>query len=552
MKNTILDKMTGSRADDEAFDVISTLNRFPSQSKGSINFMSMRIDKTLDEAGDNRFMIGNAAAKLMGADYDGDVIYSVLDMYRDAGNSAAELIKIQEAMAKERDLMERTAKNIRYDGEAGGNSFRDILSIKENKMKAFYADNTDEVSEVLSTVSSNIKSTGIGSMDNAMVANRNLLDYVYGEALNRGTINGAQYNEAIDSFGAVSDLTVQNFISAKKFTPEGVGINPEELAGLSGQERTDFILNRSEQYLNTQTELPNLLRNVNSSNMDNVIKQMNTLGVIGEGQEELFRTGLSHVAVAQEATSNYGGIRGIASNVAKSSGRSDSLVMDAVNNAPETILPMPDMNRYVDAMFDNSSQTSINYYNSIEKTGSYVADNVAKINNRNSGVDLGFSEVAENQVSNLTDLFRENHTARANKTAGEVLGSIKTKASGLAGSTAFKVGAGFSAMWMLGSAIKSGVTPEGDEAQQEATPQEVNPAALLTSPTARVTPNGENVRLNISGSGNVNQNEVAGIINQQVGQMTGMPMNTNVNISDNTQELDRGFYENAMNKILGF
>ena len=106
---------------------------------------------------------------------------------------------------------------------------------------------------------------------------------------------------------------------------------------------------------------------------------------------------------------------------------------------------------------------------------------------------------------------------------------------------------------MLGSAIKGGPTPEGNEAQQEATPVEVNPAALLTSPTARVTPNrGENIRLSVSGSGNVSEADVSGLINREIAGMTGMQMNMNINVTDNTQTLDKSFYEQAINRALGF
>lgn len=551
LQEDILRRLQGTRAEDEAFDVIGTVNRFPTQSEGSINFMSMRVDKAMDATNDKRAMIGNAAAKLMGADFDGDHIYTVLDLYRQNGQSAPELLRIQEAMMQERDQMENAAKAIRYEGESGSNAFKDITQMEKAKRDAFFANFSDDTNEALSTISSNVKSTGIGSMDNAMVANRNLLDTVYGHALSNGAIDARQYNEAIQSFGEVSDLTVQNFISAKKFTPEGVGISADDLQGLTGTERSDYILNKSQQYLNTQSELPNLLRNVNGSNVDDVMRQMGEIGVIGEGQEDLFRTALGHVAVAQEATAGYGGIRNAAFDVAKSNGSATGNIIEQLTNSPGSILPTEDMTRFVGSMFDNSSETSTAYFNSIEQTGAAISQNVARINARNNGSDFGFSQAAEQQLNGLSDLFKENHTARKNVTANEVLGTIQSKVSNIAGSTAFKVGAGFSAMWMLGSAIKSGPTPEGDEAVQEATPQQVNPAALLTSPTARVTPNGESIHLNISGSGNVNQEEVSGIVNGMVGQMTGVPMNTNVNVSDNTQELDRSFYEQAMGKILG-
>lgn len=144
-----------------------------------------------------------------------------------------------------------------------------------------------------------------------------------------------------------------------------------------------------------------------------------------------------------------------------------------------------------------------------------------------------------------------NQTARRVTSQNEAFNTAKSFVSSTANSTAFKVGAGAAAMWMISSSLRDGPTPEGNEAQQEASQAEVNPSALLTSPTARVTPNAENVNLMISGRGNIDQSAVAGLVNNQINGMIGTQMEMNVNVTDNTRRLDRSFYEKQVNSVLG-
>ena len=128
---------------------------------------------------------------------------------------------------------------------------------------------------------------------------------------------------------------------------------------------------------------------------------------------------------------------------------------------------------------------------------------------------------------------------------------FKTGIGNTVNSSYFKLGAGLAAGWVLSSAIKGGPTPEGNEAQQEASFVEVAPAALLTSPTARVTPRGENITMQISGKGNVDPEEIAGIVNEGLIQQTSMQMDMNIYQTDNTQKLDNSFYENQLSRVLG-
>ena len=46
--------------------------------------------------------------------------------------------------------------------------------------------------------------------------------------------------------------------------------------------------------------------------------------------------------------------------------------------------------------------------------------------------------------------------------------------------------------------------------------------------------------------------EVAGIINNEIASMTGTPMNMNVNVTDNTAQLDSKYFERVINRTFGF
>ena len=103
----------------------------------------------------------------------------------------------------------------------------------------------------------------------------------------------------------------------------------------------------------------------------------------------------------------------------------------------------------------------------------------------------------------------------------------------------------------MSALMRKAPTPEGNEARQEASQVEVNPSSLLTSPTARVKSNGEAINLKINATGNMDHNDIAGIVNNQIGMMTGVPMNVNMNVHDNTNKLDKSWYEQAVSSALG-
>jgi len=73
----------------------------------------------------------------------------------------------------------------------------------------------------------------------------------------------------------------------------------------------------------------------------------------------------------------------------------------------------------------------------------------------------------------------------------------------------------------------------------------------LTSPTARVTPNAEAVNLRIEAKGNMNHNEVAGMVNSQIQAQTGVPLNMQMNVQDDRQAIDQQYLQQIVTQALG-
>ena len=555
MQAEVLDRMTGTRKGGSEFEVVSLINRQPSQSQGSLNFLSMRIDEQLTQSKDGRILISPQAAKNMGADYDGDTIYAMLDHYRGT-SSTNEAREMQQALVRQRRRFEEEAKAQGFVPKAGdGDSFAALRNLDPNNesdmvtVQNLMRNQADSLADA-QYAASRFQAGNIGVVDNTMVANRDLLQYVYGEAFQRGQIKESAYFDAVSSWDKMGDAFVQNFISAKKITYDNMGIDKDTFDSLSGSEQLNYVFQNTEEFVNRQSNIPGMLKNVRHENIPDILDKFRAIKAMGEDQEELFNTALTHIANAQGATQSWNGVYNPAFDI-KSSGNTTGRIMDQLSSDASQLLPTRNMVHFAEQALASDDVALGDFRTRTEEVGNAVANNLSNILKGNSpGVD--FSETAEQQMNLMSGMFSQNRTQRKGIESSMVIDALKSKGSQLASSPAAKAGAGFAAMWMLGSAIKGGPTPEGNEAQQEATPVEVNPAALLTSPTARVTTNaGQNVRLQVSGSGNVDQQEIAGLVNQQVSSMTGVPMNMNVNVSDNTQTLDKSFYENALNRILG-
>jgi hypothetical protein len=114
---------------------------------------------------------------------------------------------------------------------------------------------------------------------------------------------------------------------------------------------------------------------------------------------------------------------------------------------------------------------------------------------------------------------------------------------------------GFGAMWAATAAFKTAPTPEGMREQQaQGGGPQVPMDRLLTSPTARITENnGEHINLQISAKDakNMSHSEVAAMVNQELQGMSAVQMNMNLNVNDNSQQIDQKWVQDLVANAVG-
>lgn len=610
-RNYILDRIQdGPAKGEKALDVFVPYNRQPSQSVDSIQFLSLKISQDMTDAGDNRMMIGIAAAAGSAADNDGDHGYAMLDLYG-GKESKKRLMALQREMrTQNQDFIQRgeeTSRKVLNDltNKVYTREQKGILSERrklwegqngvmedtsdENWLKALESKERQALSTEVSTEAVNrmqdgilknqniiaysafqdnleaknlfrprdtIESDalfktatiqagkGIGMVDNTVVGGRNLLYYAASTALDNGNIDLPTFKSMLGNYDAQGNILIQKLISAKKVTEEAINYDPTNTTADNMAAAMD--------YLDRTLGLSSSIKNIQQADVAGVVEALGKNGIINAKNVEdvtAMSEALTSLAYANQATKDLGGMHNPAFDV-RSAGKSDSKLLSYLSEQPQSLLGTETV-RHMAAKQLEGEQLA-------------AAEEAFTATDRGVGQRFGtlvktkgqsIEELMNSSKKQIAELADTNFNARATKKSktSAMVNMLSGVGSAFTDSSATHMGMGFGAAWMIGSAIKGGPTPEGAEAQQEATPVEVNPAALLTSPTARVTPNkGENIRLRVSGSGNVDESTVSGLINQQVAGMTGMQMNMNVNVTDNTQTLDKSFYEQAINQALGF
>lgn len=550
----IMGQLSGTTGDNE-FQMYTMANRFPTQSEGSVIPLNLRIDSDMAED-DNRIILSRGTSSLLGADYDGDHIFLTSYMYNH--HDETDFAAVQGDLSRVHQKVRQRAQERIDAPEVPTDSFSAVRNYSTEEMNEFFQDFDGDAAQIQQMLANEMKSSGIGAIDNTVVAARDGLRFTLSAAHEAGQISSDQYIDMMDSWNNVNDKLVQNFISAKK-------IDMNKLADggfrdLSRAQQLDVAIGLS----GTQSDIPNLIRNVTPETVGSLMKEFIAADIVKEGTEDYaeFQKSFSTLAVANQSLMDSGvdGMMNAAFALGKNnpSEYAAGNLISGLETNPGSIIGTTNVENLVGELYGEGSDVAANYKSAQSSLRERVASNFG-IRLTQAAESAGsadpFRQTMDSQVELMGSLVKESIEKKKHVQSASVSEQLMKMGERVAGSDSFRMGAGMAAMWMVSSAIKRGPTPEGNEAQQEggmAAPEEVDPSRLLTSPTARVTPNTETVRLQISGTGNVDQDMVAGVVNSTVNQMTGMPMQMHMDITDNTQKLDRKFYEQTVNNALGF
>lgn len=563
MRAEIIGRITGASSEDDDFSLVSSYNRFPTQSQGSIQFGKVRIDESLK--GTDRLMVSQYVAEKSGGDFDGDTAYLYADYYSEkAGKGTTDFASIQKDLLTMSDISKESIKDmseIILPSETF--SYARNASLSDDEIASMFSKFTGASDEALDLVAKATQIPGIGYVDNELVAGRGLVvdmfetlrsEGVFGE----GDTARATMHEWIDKYDQGSNKLVQGYISAKKLTPDMLNVSDKsgEVLQLFEDMNLDEQTARLSEITGQRSMVPGSLSRMNTNNIDEIIGSWMSASAIDASEVDSFKGYMLPLAIANEVNTNKGGSRNASFKLGRSDGTDALALIRGIEENPASLHATEEVIALGNMFYGSDSDVMSNFKSIQEAESGQIATRYERIVGRLSQRESSTSTTAISSsiiesldfAEGLQDM---NRTGSKVYSQNQAFNQAKSFISTTANSSAFQLGAGAAAMWMISSALRDGPTPEGNEAQQEASAEEVNPTALLTSPTARVTPNTENINLSISGVGNVSETALAGMVNNQVNGMIGSQMDMNINITDNTRRLDRSFYEQQVNSVLG-
>lgn len=574
-RDYILDRMTGAVDEEDPFEVYIGLNRPPTQDEGSIGFASARIDSSMSPNAESGRMDPRFAARF-GGDFDGDIGYA--NTYHYGENTT-----VEEAIAMQRELQEYTGlgaalsvqanheKMLEDMKEEGINSIWAMTQEKDfERLTEMYSGTLGNYQSGIQIASDEIMNQGVGSIYNTIVGTRDAIG-IQTDAMMAGDPNRESFNEMRSTYQGATEVMSkiqQNAISRKKIEANTIlradGYSGEDLTQAGMQriyerdEGRDFI-GAVARFDERRSNVPGMIEGMTTKNVESVFQELQDLSILEYGEDDGEQMaqdfdslmGMAQIGEAYRET-EVGGFANKAFRFGRSSfNENDYGLIDAIENTPQKVPMTPALLDAAKLQFSDRPEVIESWQEAAGEVMDSMPERIQEVRERQERRENPLiSESLASQLISAKSSPGENTLAMSQS---NTYNSIKRGAAELVGSRSFQVGAGMAAGWAAVRAIKSGPTPEGNEAEMEqATPQEIAPSQLLSSPTARVAPGAEGVQLDISGQGNMSQEEAAALVNQQIESMTNVNMNMNINVSDNTAKLDNRFYQKKIDRAFGF
>lgn len=593
LRKKVLDSLTMGSEDEKA--LYGLTNRFPTISDTTMQATRMVIDPSLD-VDDRRAIISVGTLKRMAGDTDGDVINSMLTHYGDKNASRLHEVarkayesEVGAAVSIGRDIMTEYQTNLEESYMAAKRSQGEIKAITpelreeaarevrkmletgeytagnlalngfdEKTASQFFAYKATGEETLLANEARQGKGS-LGRIDNTREAMKRLHDMTMGVLVEGGLETAAGAHErsfAIQKFGSIIS---QELISSKKLS---INTFMEQIQA-EQPELTDgeTIRNLAEERLQERhikvNKLEEMLNNPTQENIKVLRSELNEMGIFSKGneyyngesfsRERILQQGLDELSYIHEVNKDVGGMGAKALRFNRSGGQASMEAVDSVL-AGRNFLPT----EAVKGVYEAAGESALEMF---ENQRELANKRILNRHEELTRVSRAFGEHSSQGTYDMMERIASRGGSEFAEQSGRALSSV-TQASGeivgaLKRGAVSPVGISFAAIWGASALMRTGPTPEGLEAQQEATQAEVDPSILLTSPTARVTNNGEAQVLRVSAKGAVDHNALAGIVNREIGEMTGMPMQMNLNVNDNRSSLDQHYLQETLNQALG-
>lgn len=545
------------------------VNRYPTIAEDTGQILNVKVDESLDteakrlakEQGldphsayfkSGYVTVGTAAR--MNMDYDGDFFSTIFAHYKD-GNASA----IHEDMGKifevdQPRLEEEGAKviaDLENDAAKKGMTVGRLWKDEDYRNK-FIQDQSGNVEWGIKTGDLYDKETqtarlgkgNVGVLDNLRQKLRNIAGENYSILERAGVITEEEAYKKIDILEQFGRAASQKAISSKKFSVEALTKQVKEEGGFEPDQIEAEVSRRMDAMDEGVQLLKEGIANPDAEGRRKIVQANNILDFL-KGNDYNMDESLDALSEAHKLSGGHRWVQNSyqgymsegVSDIEKLSNQlrgysGDQMIMSpgaemAMESSPVSSQAMEEgKERYaknVLSNYHNMQENSETLTRMIDKTAVETTEHV--LDGMTSAERTGAS--LKSMVSKFTPSLGEGGTGKA-----------------------AMVGAGmFGALWATSALMRSGPTPEG--MKEQAPPPAPN--SMPKAPTARVTPQGEHININISASDakRMSQDEIAALVHQELSGMTQMNMNVNMNVNDNTQKLDQGFLQDIVNKAVG-
>lgn len=541
VQNLVLDKIT----EDGLYGFVG---RYPTITRDTLQVSKIQIDPKL---GDKQGMYSTLATSIqLKGDYDGDFGNIALSHY-----GHVEDPKLLQEMHQEMkmihednrmnlnsvlaDQSSKTAKDIHGEVHGANMTIGDLA-----KEDLSFAPQRGGIYNVESTTA-RVNAALIGRADNTRLKIWNLADSTYDILANNGRIGEQEASaskKVLQEFGRVLS---QDYISSKKFDVEGIA----KQLGVAIDDPTV----RDQVSYKIQDSLASFMEGIMKPN-DVGIRQMqeanDLLGLFKDKEQ---------FGEMTDALKTMHGIHGDqylynkSLGMGVSEGGTAEVFGDIATGKTGQVHSTPFVQRYLELTDGDLTPEIVETRSALQKGIELNEKRVLNAWDRRSNPQASFANDSYRLGEEMLGGSAVERTGYAMKDfAGTLFGELKGSGTGL-GMVGVAAGV-FGGMWATSSLMRKAPTPEGNEAQQEGGMSAPIPQTMMSAPpTARITPN-EDITIRISGrdaSGMTNE-QISALVQSEMNAMVPMGVNMNLNVNDNTQNMDKSWLQGVMANALNF
>jgi hypothetical protein len=551
--------------------------RYPSINEDTIQVMKIAVDKNM-AYGDRQAMVTAGTAIKLKADFDGDFLSTVLSHYRgrDASRIHEELGSIwsKDKVAMDEIGAQQTAKlEADWMKSGSGVSLGKIMSATErdadqtlyNLKTQYFEDWKSRVSALdgRESLEARLGKSYIGQISNTGLKLRTLTDATLDIAGTSG-VEGygpqdIQRKRAL--VGELSRMLEQDLISSKKFNVEDIRAN------LAVGERTDEnVIKTLDERVGALQLMMDGLKNPSQDGINKIMvadKYLTVLkdGNIRDGSGDYVKASVKDMLdVVQEVHKLNGGGPNMLGNKYLGLGTSGSSGIDDLSKMMQGTGDMPVGTGLVKELADVDDQMREMLAQGQEGHRASVLGNLKNMVSGGYGNDPFASLLGGGGITELSEMMdgtvADKASGQFRQIAGKFMGGMG--GSGAGGLTAIKAAGGmFAGLWGASALMRGGPTPEEtirgkDGAIEDGGPPRGSAMGMVKNPTARVTPQGENINIQINAkdASRMDNQQIAALVQNELVGMMPMQMNMNTTVHDNTTNIDQQYLQGIVAQAL--